>query len=353
MKYRHYDVGDYLTDPRFKDWVRYPTVEKNAFWEEWIRSNPRHREKILQAREIILSMHFHHLEPGEEDYQDVLSHVLKGNKSPHYEEHRKIRYSGVLQLNISVFLRRVAILLLCMIGAVLWVEMDNRLADAPPETQLAYVVKKNPKGQRSIIKLPDGSEVMLNAESEISFQEDFAGSTRKVVLKGEAYFEVARDTLKPFIVQAAGVYTQALGTSFNIKAYHNQETSVEVSLTSGKVEVGDSNLITKNKKLLLRPGEKVVYKEDHFKKEELNYQLDISWKEGTIYFENASFQEVAQRLERWYDVDFVVIEGPFKAWHYDGVFSNSSLKKVLERLAYVQDFTYEKKGRKVYIHFKR
>lgn len=349
MKYLHYDLEDYLTDPQFINWVLHPDNENKIFWEEWLRSHPDHREKISHARHLLLNMHFHQLDPLDEDYHDVLTGILQGKKSRHAGRQTKMK--PTISIQWQFFKKIAAVFLLIMLGTAAWLEFDYKEAVPPVKIdQVKYVVKKNPRGQRSIIELQDGSKVYLNAESEISYIDGFQETSREIKLKGEAYFEVASDPAKPFIVEAEGITTKAIGTSFNIKAYE-ENNNITISLTSGKVVVG--NLWNGNKEeeqLILNPGDKASYTASNgLVKEKLDYNKDIAWKEGVLFFNNAEFEEVMQRLERWYDVKIIVSGKPLKDWHYDGSFKNASLERVMERLAYVQDFKFELKGKNLYV----
>ncbi len=352
MKYLRYDIENYLTDTQFQDWVKHPTAEKNAFWNEWMEAHPAHRAKIGAAREVLWSMRFHHLENSHEDYQEVLQHILQGKKSSRGQG-IALASAPAYRLLAHPFLSRAAILLLCLLGAWGWNSYENRMPTSMHQlSAIQYKVVKNPQGIRSTVTLPDGSTVLLNADSKITFAEAFSDSLREVHLQGEAYFEVSKDTARPFIVRTFGMHTRVLGTSFNVNAYDDKQT-VEVSLLEGKVEVALNN--NGAQKLRLVPGEKATYHGgvQKIKKGTYDYHRDVSWKDGEIYFENASFREVSDRLEKWYDVEFMMTEGLFEAWHYNGAFKNSSIDKVMERLAYVQNFSYEIQGKKIYINFKR
>lgn len=353
MKYLNYGLEDYLTDPQFISWVLYPNSVSNSFWEDWITNHPDHRTIVLQAKEIILKMQFHHLEPKETDFDDVLSGILQGKKSQYLQDNKKT-FNGGFSNSFRYYSRIAAAIIFILLGSLAVIkifQVEPEISVVNEET--TYITKKNPRGQRSIIELQDGSKVYLNAESEIVYLEGFSGDVREIKIKGEAFFEVAKDTLRPFLVVAEGTFTKALGTSFNVKT-SNEEEGVTISLTSGKVIVGsldDSDNV--EKQVVLDPGEKASYNASQgFKKEKFDYDEHISWKDGVLYFKNADYNEVIQKLERWYDVKFVVTGAPPTDWNYDGSFQNSSLERLLERLAYVQDFEFELKGKTIHLKFK-
>lgn len=213
-----------------------------------------------------------------------------------------------------------------------------------------FVVKSNPSGQKSTHFLPDGSKVYLNAESSITYIADFDGELREIELKGEAYFEVAENPEKPFVVRSLDLSTTALGTAFNVRAFKS-DPELEVALTSGKVQVESKKLSNKH---FLQPGEKITYSSgdkvavrSDFDKVEV-----IGWKNGVIKFSDAGYEEVKNRLERWYGVNIKSNKQPAQDWTYSGVFENQSLEMILEGMKLTKNFEYKLERKSVEIMFK-
>jgi len=211
-----------------------------------------------------------------------------------------------------------------------------------PKTQLVEVHKKtirkeNPNGQKSKLFLPDGTIVWLNAKSSIEFLESFTDSTRIVHLKGEAYFEVTKDKLRPFIVKTNNVSTEALGTVFNINSFEN-ERDINVKLVSGKV-----NVTSNGKSFILNSGQAISV--NRKTKSTNRYEFDNSdvavWRNGVLIFKNASFDEVIHRLERWYGVSVHVTGPKPKDWQVSGKFDNKYLLEILSLIQYTRDFKFE------------
>lgn len=220
------------------------------------------------------------------------------------------------------------------------------------EPKLAYdpgmVEKSAGAGQNLTIRLPDGSQVKLNAESYLKYPEAFSDSLREVHLIGEAFFKVEKDQSRPFIIHTADIQTTVKGTSFNIEAYPNAHT-IEVAVESGLVEVKD--LGQDKSRFLISKNQAVVY--DKHKKV-LNTQVFspdmISWKDGVIVFDKASFEEIVDVLERWYGVDFNVLKKVDMGDGFVGRFENKSLNAVIESISYAGGFSFkiEKKVLTVY-----
>lgn len=161
------------------------------------------------------------------------------------------------------------------------------------------IVKNTALGQRSKIILSDGSIVHLNAGSSLSYMEKFEEETREVDLTGEAFFEVKKNPNKPFIIHSIGVDTKVLGTSFNVKAYPDED--VAVTVVSGKVSVEKDDL-----QEFLIPGEQAVFDEYTLNVSEVDANTYSSWKDGVLIFEKSNISEIARRMSRYYGVEIKV-----------------------------------------------
>lgn len=209
------------------------------------------------------------------------------------------------------------------------------------EVQIAQtqeVIKENPKGVKSQIQLPDGTHVWLNAASSISYQAGFSDSARLITLKGEAYFEVVKDLQRPFMVTSGQITTTALGTSFNINAY--EDNDISISLNTGKVDVTRSD---KGGHVILLPGEQANANPSGLSVLKFDKENVLAWKDGTIHFDNTDFDEMISVLEKWYDVSLVV-EGltlnKRKTLKVTGKFKNQTLASVLKLLSHSMNFSY-------------
>jgi transmembrane sensor len=168
-------------------------------------------------------------------------------------------------------------------------------------------------------------------------------------LNGEAYFEVAKDPEKPFRVISNGLVTTAIGTAFNIRAFNEQE-EVEVLLVSGEVSVEKS--VNQQEKIFIEPGEKVIY---DLHNNTLHQSLSkgnraILWKDGIISFRKAGFQEIKNKLERWYGVK-IEVQHLNRELSYTADFDNESLERVLERMAFTEKFSFKMKEDTIKIKF--
>ena len=222
--------------------------------------------------------------------------------------------------------------------------------DSPEEsnskTVSSLITKENPAGQKSKLFLPDGS---INAESSVQYMDDFTDSIRLVYLSGEAFFEVAKDSLRPFIVQTENVFTEAIGTVFNINSYAENE-NININLISGKVKIHTDD---SDDGILLDPGEAICFNRiNHRTKKQIFNLLNVTgWKDGILIFDDASFQQVVHSLKRWYGININIVGDPVSEWEFSGRFDNEYLINVLEVMQYNRDFEFNLKNKELTIIF--
>lgn len=187
-------------------------------------------------------------------------------------------------------------------------------------------VRTNP-GMTTRLTLPDGTQVSLNSESAIVYPERFEGEMREVKLTGEAFFDVAKDARKRFVVETPyRAQIEVHGTKFNLEAFPN-DSLVVTTLLSGSVdfvsEVGHTRM---------RPYEKLVYhtKSGWIDKFVTTGETETSWKDGRIVFRNTPFEEALRMLEKRYYVDFVVTNPDYEMDSFTGAFTNQRLDRILE-----------------------
>jgi transmembrane sensor len=213
------------------------------------------------------------------------------------------------------------------------------------------------KGSKTNIRLPDGTQVWLNADSKITYPDNFRGATREVQLTGEAFFDVVKDKTRPFVIHTRTVDIKVLGTAFNVRSYPN-EKKTETSLIRGLVEV---TLVDRpDKKIILRPNEKLsvdnamltghsLQEPSHspelpvaglpgIKLEKITLMsadssaMAAAWVNNKLVFDNEPFEQVAFKIERWYNVNMVITDEALKSLRFSAVFEKESLQEVMEAL---------------------
>lgn len=171
-----------------------------------------------------------------------------------------------------------------------------------------------PAGQRVNITLADGTNVWLNACSELTYPVSFNNATRQVSLKGEAYFEVAKDTDHPFVVQTPACDIKVLGTKFNVET-GDTPRDFSTSLLEGSVEL---NVRQQNRRTLLHPMQKATLTDQGFAIDSIRSLDDYRWKEGLVCFDDTRFDDLMHRFEKIYDVQVVICNPKLAAHRYSG-----------------------------------
>lgn len=221
----------------------------------------------------------------------------------------------------------------------------NPDADASKNNPNAFNTLSTPTGGQYNIVLADGTKVYLNAVSSIKYPTQFNGDKRLVELDGEAYFEVAKNKNKPFIVKSDNQSIEVLGTHFNVHAYAN-EAVVKTTLLEGSVAVS-----FKNQKSILKPGQQSNVS-DNFTKikiREVDTDEAIAWKNGRFKFDNADLKTVMRQLERWYGIK-VEYRGDVSDVRFSGgTFMNKNLSEVLKVLE-LSNIKFKVEGRTIIVY---
>ncbi|KOH46099.1 FecR family protein [Sunxiuqinia dokdonensis] len=235
---------------------------------------------------------------------------------------------------ISYLLRiaAAAILIVAVAGISVYIANETGFF-----SQNNWVVVSTDAGQQSKITLPDGTEVWLNAATEVSYcaNQDY----RRVKLTGEAYFEVEHAPDFPFVVETKDVAIRVLGTKFSVSHYPESKIT-EASLLTGKIT---ASALQSNENVAIVPGQKIAYDAEikEFVKTALKGKNHVAWRYGILVFDNESFNDLIQKLERYYAVDFIYEESDFEDIHYTGTLDNLSIEKVLEFINLTIPVAYE------------
>lgn len=187
-----------------------------------------------------------------------------------------------------------------------------------------YNTIETPKGGQYKIVLPDRSQVWLNAASSLKYPTNFTDENRIVELKGEAYFEIAADEQRPFLVKSKHQLVHVLGTQFNILAY-DEEEAVKTTLVEGAVRIEPASWHedkTHDQVILLRSGEQSTVIKGKTSVAKVAIEPYVSWREGVFYFDETKLTDAMQQLSRWYDVD-VVYQGEVPNTYFYGEISRT------------------------------
>ena len=225
---------------------------------------------------------------------------------------------------------------------VLKIKEQDSLADGATK-EIGYNTINVPYGGTYTVELCDGTKVYLNSGTTLEFPSRFDGKVRSVILKGEAYFDVARNVSKPFVVEVDEMKVKVLGTSFNVKSYVD-EPGVYTTLVEGSVAILRDGQPEKK----IKPGEQAYYNKGvgTLSIAEVDVNEFTSWKDGLFYFKDIALEEILRIVSRWYDLEVFYMNQGAKSVIYSGKLPMySSVEDVLRKFEISGDVRFELKGR--------
>lgn len=299
-----------------------------------------------------------HTEPVDENSEALQAYTA------HYT---RMQLAGLFEEQAPVEKRRFGIrsymavaALLAVLAAGAWFFRQQGGKSAAPATSEV----KTQKGNKSNLTLPDGTEVWLNGNSKLVYNNDFNETHRNVILTGEAYFKAAQNSNMPFIIQANGLKVKVLGTVFCIRSYPD-ETNVETMLVSGAIEVTLDD--QPGNTIQLKPGQKLSVR-SHMQEQENKTATtpllllstmrqtpndsslaDVAWIEDKLVFDGDAFDKVVSKIEKWYNVAIVVENQNLYSSSFTGMFTGKPLATVLNTLQATGKLTYNRVNDTVYV----
>jgi transmembrane sensor len=336
--YKNFTIEDFAQDAYFQKWVKNPDEECEEFWSNWLKKNSDRIFDINEASDLVKFLQFKEKDIAEGDVDklwDNLSKVIKKDTKTIQFQERKNSY--------KLFLKVAAVLIPLLVVAYLLVEKSTGPANT--EVTLASTIKKiNPNGKKTQFTLPDGTRVFLNANSKLVYSTQFDDEiVRKVKLKGEAFFMVKRDTLRPFIVESGDLQTQVLGTSFNVNAF--SESEIRVAVEEGSVLLKNKTKSDNGASVRLATNDLGVFRRDSNQDQLVKTKIEgtevFDWRNGIIHFKKVDFKSIKNTLEQWYGVTFEIKRTIDSKKDFTGSYANKPLSTVLDGLKFVYDFEYK------------
>jgi len=244
-----------------------------------------------------------------------------------------------ITINTSIVYKIAAILVLALSFAFIY----NFSKDS--SNSISYTTYTTSKAEKDTVLLPDGSLAILSSLTKLKVSENY-NSDRKLIIDGEAFFEVVKNANNPFIVNASNLSVTALGTSFSVKS--NKKIN-KVNLITGKVSVEKAN---SDIKIILDPGDMALMdlSENKIFKGRTDQLADLGWISNILVFSENSFNEVIEILENNFNVDFDVQKSYDSRLSYSGKFKGQSLEEILELIAFSLEFEYKIQGNNIKIY---
>jgi transmembrane sensor len=336
MHYGDFELEDFLEDSYFQKWVNEPTAESNLYWNEFLLHYPEKSEVIATAKSLLFSL----AAEMEDDFPDEqqIDHMWGKIKTHVVAPNRKTRsiWPGISGIAAAVTI------LIVMAGWLLRPEqkkIDITYDILTSSLPTKLIERKNLTSKPIRIDLPDSSHIILDPNSAISYSNDFNGKKeREVYLSGQAFFQISRNTQRPFYVYANELVTKVLGTSFTVKAFENS-SQMEVAVKTGKVSVftrsEDMGLSKNPEETILTPNHRILYsrKEESMKK----YLIDIpeviactATAPAIIDFQDTPVSDVFKNIEDSYGIDIIYDKEVLKNCLLTASFSQESLYDKIE-----------------------
>lgn len=324
--------------------------EKEAV-EYWIRQDPQNEEALNLVRQIW------EVEPRDEfrpDIRDGFRRVQQqiGRSDANIEDQQHslaVKVMGKKYLHKrwnGIFIAAAAIITLLVTVLV----VIQYLAIHPGNTSHTKLqALTTQKGERATYRLPDGTEVVLNAESTLQLSPAFASGVREGYLRGEAYFDVAPNTDRLFIIYSKNTFTRVLGTKFAITAYSDIQ-GVRAVVEEGRVLFGlSADFARPSASLALGSKELAKIQSGGIKHIRLKNSLAryLGWKEGKMVFVKAPLQQMIPRLERWYNISITLADSALGSRRMTASFDSESLSEVLDIISLSLDVTYSQAHKQI------
>ena len=356
-KYSGYKAADFLDDEYFIQWLIKPDNEQELFWSSFIKKYPSQRAEVDKARLIFGMLQAEQERLSLDETYGIWNGVLEATKKKTASTWvRVLKYAAVLVLifmsgALSFYIYQInqqthfdlseleqqtdEAKIILSDGTEFSLEQKesmithnsdgNQLVvnnDTIAQTQYRDREAMNkviiPYGKKSMIVLSDGTKVWLNAGSQFIYPSSFLRKKREVVLIGEAYFDVAKNLEKPFIVRTSDIHVKVLGTKFDVSAYP-EDPIIETILEEGSVslEIMSKGLLGRSEEILLKPNQRVSLNKEsgETKIREVDVSMYTSWKDGMLKSEKEDLARLIKKVERYYNIDIRIkdpLVGGFK-----------------------------------------
>ena len=338
MNYQHFEPIDFILDDSFQEWVLHPTPDADRFWQTWIWQHPAKATTIEEARAMILAIDFRGIDAQAFDKNKVLQNIQASIKTNELadelnisQENRLGEVGHVNEATVYALPPRAwykagvaaAVSLLALLG-VWYLFLFN--------PTLHYAAEF---GETKEVVLPDGSTVVLNANSSISYRDWSPNEDREIDLNGEAFFTVVHTAQdQKFVVHSRGVGVEVLGTAFNV---NNRRGKTQVVLESGKVllKLPEQPLPMAAATFKMKPGDLVEISEDDKKvtKRVVNPEKYAAWTQDVLLFDNVSLREVFEVIQDTYGYHVTVEDQGIEDKMFEAEIASGDIDLIIEILA--------------------
>lgn len=360
-------VEDLVCNESFQQYCLGAGLEEQLSWNEWIESHPERLTDIEYAKKIVclLSLNqgsrieqLNQLRSGikqREVFQRNLSFdpiSSADSTAPKPNRLRLYKYIGGIAAAMAVLV------------SIYFIRRESALPElsSASEKQAMLLISSGTAARKTVV-LEDGTIITLAKESSIEVRKQFNTDRRELWLKGEALFDVKHDASRPFTVHTSFDEVRVLGTTFNVKAYPDDQ-AMETSLIKGSVQVnsrqyaGYSVILKPNQKLISTkvidltsdPNPKSHFVVSAIKNTRSDQSTaELKWVRTRLDIDNQPLSEIVSKLQNWYGIEIIITDDKVKAYRYSGIFENETLMKTLEALQLSYPFTFKMEQHRIII----
>ncbi len=365
MNYQKFDLIDFILDEDFQEWVLNPTLESQIFWEDWISHNPDKVPIIQKARAIMLDLDFEGSTIDEFNKGKILQNIQaiinakalteelnisKEDEEIHADDEvgEKLIYSLPTQHSFFKIWHKVAIAASISLVAVtgIWLVIFNNQT----------VFYSTNFGETKNVALPDGSEVVLSANSTVSYQQNWQGDhDREIDLTGEAFFSVVHtENDQKFVVHSNGVAIEVLGTEFNV---NNRRGKTQVVLQSGKVKLNldvDQQQSSGVSVVDMEPGDLVEVSEKNksVTKRVVNPEKYALWTQDVLVFDSVPLKEVFEMIQDIYGYNVTVKDSGIETKIFEAEISSKDIDLIIMIISQSFALDIKKQGNELIVRRK-
>lgn len=316
------------------------TVEEASHVDEWLNEKPVNKQIYNRLSDM---WNFENQTSG--NHQSLFDSILRRIKV--YESSPKRPFYT------SVFFKAAAILLLVLASNFLVYLVNTRDAVKAPVVYQEIIV---PRGNRMKINLPDSTSIWLNNETKLRYASNFSEGNREVELSGEAYFDVCHDAKHPFVVKVGEQRIKVLGTRFSVSAYP-EDKIIETSLIEGSVAFESKQKLNGSSEFVLDPGFSLIYDKENnsISTQRIQSSYYQYWEKGVYAFKDESFESLAIKIKRIFNVEIVFEDNFLKSKTYTGTINiNDNIFLFMEaiRRTSVEPIEYKFNKNIIYVKLK-
>jgi transmembrane sensor len=342
---------DLILDETFKEYIEATNDESVAFWNKWIQDHPERSDEVKRAKTVLITLLGNKRMEIPVDKNESLNRLM--------QEINKMPKEGRSKINFSSFWMRAASVIILAI-AFAWIWQMISVNRKTPAQKIVYNEIIVPVGEKAQAILSDGTHVWINSGSHFKYPVEFGQASRDVSLRGEAYFDVKKRGKSTFTVNTHDVRVVVLGTAFNIKAYP-EDLKTQTTVVRGLVRVESNEkgiepvLIRPNQMAVLRssrPSEagKMQPIKSLAVENQVNTVVITSWKDQMLVFADETFEDIAVKMERWFNMKIRIEDNLLKQERYTGKFvHNETVYEVLEAIKLTTPIVYTVKNEEIVI----